>query len=176
VTAPIGHLLSALFKKQAKTRHHDSYTRRRYRKFCNADSENSNAVPNDHNEFPCFGLIDGGPSYVSSMIEGSSLCQPETRAHSIPDHVQGFRCIFGGLPGIHTHLWKSLLPGLAQMWFRIGHYMSTWPFLLLKLIQTSVSPEEKRNIAQKLLSSNSCCLSSAGGFAARIKVFVSGLV
>ena len=75
---------------------------------------------------------------------------------------------------LHTHgddhrvilsVWRSLLPGLAQLWYRMKKcWRDFWPYKLLRLL-LNISDAEKETIALDLLRSRKCCFGQGGTLA-----------
>ena len=55
-------------------------------------------------------------------------------------------------------VWRALLPGAAQLWFRCYYtWLELWPFKLLQLVRDDVSLFHKYDTANALFASEICC-------------------
>ena len=62
-------------------------------------------------------------------------------------------------------VWRSLLPGLAQLWYRMKKsWRDFWPYKLLRLL-LDISDAEKEQIALDLIRSRRCCFGQGGTLA-----------
>ena len=95
--------------------------------------------------------------------------------------VRSFRCVFGSPNGnamappptptlLILHLWHAVLPGAAQIWYRVKEYWCCQlPFRLLHLLRADVTVDATRVVAASLLDAHNCCLAAFGGIALRLR-------
>ncbi len=74
-------------------------------------------------------------------------------------------------------VWRALLPGLAQLWFRVADcWQDRWPFKLLQLLREELTQPERNTIATDFLAqAKSCCLDEGGNLAKMLKTFADEL-
>eukprot|EP00974_Lingulodinium_polyedra_P083626 8096399-Lingulodinium_polyedra.AAC.1 len=171
-TAPVQHMLHTIFHWEKL--HHKHYSsnaeklrekRRRKGQACGSIS------------VPPVGLrLAEGKAVDQCLVEGASIVAPESgpewaRRLQPPLYVAAFRTLLtprnqagGTCPETVQAMWAVLLPGLAQMWFRVKvTWQSQWPYRLLQLLRAELSFDAKRKVAEEFLAAQSCCLAQGGG-------------
>ncbi len=96
-----------------------------------------------------------GSKLADCLQEGASIL-----SEAAPAHVVCFRSWFSG-EAVILQVWRSLLPGMAQLWFRLHTtYVNQFPCRLLRLVldDGAVPAAEKRQIVTELLAAPDCCL------------------
>ena len=118
------------------------------------------AIPDDDvadGDVACLALkLARGDRVAKYLLVGAALLMPSD--DTTPLHIRGFRSMFFGDTDLILKLWRVLLPGLAQLWFRLRYVWTQFPYCLLTLIDDKSTPSHKDFVADKLLSSPSCCL------------------
>ena len=87
----------------------------------------------------------------------------EPCADRTENHIQAFRSMFcdistslGSSRAVQT--WATVLPGQAQLWYRLFIQWQRFPYKLLLLILPSTTPEQANQIVYSLLDSRPCCV------------------
>jgi hypothetical protein len=119
-------------------------------------------------------VVDGVDALGVALARGDKLTLYLRNAASLvlptsedtPLHIRGFRSMFSGHSTLILKTWRVLLPGLAQLWFRLKFMFTQFPFRLLLLIDDNTSSTDKDRIALELLTAPQCCLDS--GFSAQL--------
>lgn len=81
----------------------------------------------------------------------------------LPAHIAGFRHLFcqrgsTDFPSTAKHLWRALIGGVAQMWFRLFYsFTKQWPYMLLLLI-SDVAMELMLEVINNFLFAAVCCM------------------
>jgi hypothetical protein len=94
----------------------------------------------------------------------------------LPAHIIGFRELYAPDPVEHSSIvkamWRSLLPGLAQLWYRfVVLWAKTWPTRLLLFLVEGMAESFYRELALDLLvhSCDDCCFGQGGSIALDLK-------
>lgn len=100
----------------------------------------------------------------SQVVECPPYVEP------LPSHLLAFRTLVAPepseRPAVVKSTWRALLPGLAQMWYRlVVLWRETWPYKLLLLIDGDTDEDAKTSIALDLLTSLPCCFGQGGSLA-----------
>ena len=87
----------------------------------------------------------------------------EPCADRTENHIQAFRSMFcdistslGSSRAVQT--WATVLPGQAQLWYRLFIQWQRFPYKLLLRILPSTTPEQANQIVYSLLDSRPCCV------------------
>ncbi len=73
-------------------------------------------------------------------------------------HVAAFRHLFGSSADIIFKVWRALLPGLAQLWFRASWHFQRFPYRLILLVAPKVPQKVRQAVARELITAPDCCL------------------
>lgn len=108
------------------------------------------------------------PPYTYQIVEGPPYASP------LPPHVDAFRELLVPdayeKPLLVLSVWRSLLPGLAQLWYRWKvTWRDLWPLKLLQFLRVDLDHGDKSKVAEDLLDCESCCLGNGGSIAADLK-------
>ena len=108
----------------------------------------------------------GGNAY--EIVDSEPFVQP------LPDHIVGFRQNYcpdpTEKPAVVMEVWRILLPGAAQMWYRVHvKWRRHWPYKLLQLLVPGLSFDDRAQVARDLLRAMPCCFGQGGSLAQELR-------
>jgi hypothetical protein len=93
-----------------------------------------------------------------------------TADDALPPYIAAFRYLFRAKPKgvIVMAVWRSLLPSMSQLWYRMDWmWTARFPFRLLLLVSDQVSGAAQTQVCIDLLTAPMCCIEP--GFSAIIR-------
>ena len=104
----------------------------------------------------------------------------DTSGRTLKPQIAAFRHIsvpnVSEKPHVVWATWRSLLPGTAQLWYRLKvSWCRHWPHKLLQIVREDLSWIERAKVAVDLLGASPCCLGSGGSMAKDLKLLAERL-
>ncbi len=106
----------------------------------------------DDDEPICITLARG--SKIRQCLRAGALIVAPMDTDNLPAHLQAFRFVYcraesdgpGAWQLVVRKVWRALLPGLGQLWYRFFHCWQRFPYRLLLLVAPSVSDATQAEI------------------------------